>query len=220
MSTSTSAEPLDLGELRDAHVALVGYSGRDHAAVEAHIEELARLGVPRPPSVPAVWQVPAALLTHGPQVTVSSRDTSGEVEPVIVLRDGSAWLTVGSDHTDRGLERSSMEQAKAACAKVVATDSWPLPDDGSWDRLRVRSSILVDGEWRPYQDAALSQMLPPSWFLDRFGGDGDAVVFCGTVPVLDQMVLDARAFEAQLEDPLTRRTLSLTYQVVVEPGPT
>ena len=204
-------EELDVTAL-GGRLVLVGYSGRDRAAVQAHVDELARHGVPEPAEVPAVWEVPLALLAQTEVVRVG-RGTSGEAEPVIVVSDGDAWLTVGSDHTDRELERTSMDDAKRACQKVVARHRWKLPDDDAWDRLVLRSSIEVDGRWEPYQESTLDALLPPSWFTSRFGGDGDVVVFCGTVATVGDLVTRATAFRAELEDPATAETLVCVYRI-------
>lgn len=207
------SELLPLAEFAEASVYLVGYAGRDQTAVQAHVDELARHGVPAPTEVPAVWEVPSRLLTQDDTIAVSSADTSGEVEPVIVLGDGEPLLTVGSDHTDRGLERDSMDAAKQANAKVLSERAWPLPDDGRWDRLVLRSAIEVDGEWQLYQEAELSALLPPSWYLDRFGRNGPTVIFCGTVPTVGDLVTDAKAFRAELIDPDTGESLSCEYRI-------
>lgn len=175
---------------------LVGYSGRDEAAVRAHVDELARHGVPAPAEVPAVWEVAVDLLTTDDEIKVLAGATSGEAEPVLILRDGEARLAVGSDHTDRDLERTDMDAAKRACPKVVSDASWPLP--ASWDDIELRSEVLVDGEWRPYQQSTLAALRPIEWFVERFGNDGDAVVFCGTVPVIGDLVTSAEGFRAEL----------------------
>ena len=93
--------------LEGPELIVIGFSGRDGALVERHISELAALGVPRPPQVPMVWKLPSRLLLQGDHVTVDSDATSGEAEPVLIVRGKDHFLAVGSDHTDRELERMS-----------------------------------------------------------------------------------------------------------------
>ena len=184
----------------EQRLVLVGYAGRDQAAVQAHVDELAAHGVPVPREVPAVWEVPASLLSSDAVVKVDGAATSGEAEPVLLLRDDGTFLAVGSDHTDRDLERTDMDAAKAACPKLVSPDFWALPDvRDEWDAIELRSDVLVDGGWRPYQQATLSELLEPEWYLSHF--DAPAVVFCGTVPAADGLVTDATAFRAELRRP-------------------
>ncbi len=44
-------------------LVIAGWTGRDAAAIEHHIEELEAIGVPRPSSVPLYYRVGAGLLT-------------------------------------------------------------------------------------------------------------------------------------------------------------
>ena len=74
------------GEAREAvsvqveEVLLAGYTGRDRAAVQQHIQELQTLGVAPPPRVPMVYVVPPNLVTMDGCIDVGSRHTTGEVE--------------------------------------------------------------------------------------------------------------------------------------------
>jgi 4-hydroxyphenylacetate 3-monooxygenase len=169
-------------------LVVAGYTGRDAASVRAHIEELAAIGVPRPPRVPAFYQLDPGLLSTGSTATVTGGNTSGEVEPVLIRRSGRYWLTVGSDHTDRDLERTDIQAAKAACPKPIARTALPLGTDLSdvdWDGLVV--TCHVDG--RLYQRGELRSLRTPADLLaeltDAIGHPGDdLVVFGGTVPLL------------------------------------
>ena len=191
---------------------LVGYAGRDQAAVQAHVNELAAHGVPAPAEVPTVWEVPASLLCSDSVVKVNGTATSGEAEPVLLLRDDGAFVAVGSDHTDRDLERTDMDAAKAACPKLVSRDVWPLASvRDEWDQIELRSDVLVDGEWRPYQRAVLAELLEPEWYINCFRAP--AVVFCGTVPAGDGLVTNASAFRAELHRPSDGAMLRCEYEI-------
>jgi hypothetical protein len=64
--------------IRDLIVA--GWTGRDRAAVDRHIKELAELGVKPPARTPIFYRVATSLLTTSDAVDVNCRDSTGEVE--------------------------------------------------------------------------------------------------------------------------------------------
>lgn len=110
-------QPLDIPVKR---LYCVGYAGRNQAKVREHIDELAKLGVPPPPYTPTVYPVSAYLLTDQPQITVQSQETSGEVEFAVFIQPGKIYISVGSDHTDRDLEKTDIKKSKQMCEKPVA----------------------------------------------------------------------------------------------------
>src|SRR6266513_1608092 len=87
-----------------ASLVIAGWTGRDKAAVEHHIAELAAIGVKRPRAVPCFYRLGANLLTTGPDVDVVGTNSSGEVEFVLVSAADGLYVGVGSDHTDRKVE--------------------------------------------------------------------------------------------------------------------
>jgi len=166
---------------------VAGYTARDTAAVEHHIAELAAIGVPRPATVPAFYDLDAALLTTDGVVEVDGPTTSGEVEPVVIRHGGRFYLGVGSDHTDRDLERTDIALSKAACPKPIGHQVVELGSDLSsvdWDDLLADSSV---DDW-PYQKGSVGTLRHPAELLDRLPDDlddgGDLVLFCGTFPLL------------------------------------
>jgi len=80
---------------------IAGWAGRDAAAIEHHIEELAAIGVPRPSTTPLYYRVAAQTLSQSNELVVLGPDSSGEVEPVVVALADGLWIGIGSDHTDR-----------------------------------------------------------------------------------------------------------------------
>ncbi|MGH8431333.1 MAG: DUF2848 family protein, partial [Solimonas sp.] len=70
---------VDIDEL-----VIAGWTGRDVAALERHIEELKAIGVQPPSKVPLYYRVAACLLTQTDSIQVLGDDTSGEVEPVLL----------------------------------------------------------------------------------------------------------------------------------------
>src|SRR5256885_17152818 len=61
-------------------LVIAGWTGRDKAAGEHHIAELAAIGVKRPRAIPCFYRLGANLLTTAPEVDVVGEDSSGEVE--------------------------------------------------------------------------------------------------------------------------------------------
>lgn len=168
-------------EVSDFDLVVAGYTGRDEAEVRKHIDELAAIGVPPPDSVPAFFDLDPALATQEATVSVAGANTSGEVEPVLVRAGGQLYLTVGSDHTDRDVETTSVAESKAACPKPLGTTVVPV-DAPDWDRITLESTV---DEVR-YQSGAMRALRIPSDVLALYTGpaDRDLVMFCGTLPLL------------------------------------
>jgi hypothetical protein len=210
-------------EVPAAAVVLCGYTARDEAGVRAHIEELAHAGVPAPASVPAFWRVAPELVCAAETIVVRSSATSGEVEPVLV-RGPSDWhLAVGSDHTDRALEREDLSASKAACVKPVSHTTWPLADVvDRWDELELRSEVRSDGAWRLYQAATLAELRPIEELLElasaQAAPEPGLVLFLGTPPLRTEGFVYGDAFRLTLRDPGTGASLACAYEVEVEGG--
>jgi hypothetical protein len=198
-------------------LVIAGYTARDEAGVVRHIEELAREGVPAPDRFPVFWRVPPALLTTAARIEVRSPATSGEVEPVLMRDDGGWRVAIGSDHTDRALERTDMAASKRACPKVVSAESWPLEEVADhWDRLSMRCEVHAGGRWALYQEATLDHLRPPEEIMRLLGeelGPG-AVLFLGTAPLKADGFVFGDVYRLTLSDPVLGRELSCSYRVV------
>jgi len=96
-------------------LVIAGWTGRDRAAVEKHIRELAELGVTPPSRTPIFYRVAASLVTTADEVEVIGRDSTGEVEFVLLNHEGEWWVGVGSDHTDRKAETVGVTLSKQMC---------------------------------------------------------------------------------------------------------
>ncbi len=190
------------------------YTGRGAEAVQRHVDELAAAGVPPPARVPFAFPVLPRLLEIDPgTIDVYGAATSGEAEPVIVLLDGEPrYVGVGSDHTDRVLERTSIQLSKQVCPKVLGLDVWKLADViERWDSLRLTASS--DG--RPYQNSRLAALLPPGELVNvvpRSQLGPVALLFCGTVPLVGELEF-GRRFDVTLVDEAATRSLHVGYDV-------
>jgi hypothetical protein len=217
LSVRSESAPREVA-LEDPQVVVAGFTGRDERSVEAHIAELVELGVPRPDTVPAFFTMPSSLLRVAPAtVSVDAPQTSGEAEPVLVrLPSGELFVGVGSDHTDREVERRSLHDSKAACAKVVGPEVWPLADVAPyWDELELVGE--TGPEAAAYQRSTLADLRRPEEILELVWADGadpgrPLVVFLGTVALEDGFRYDS-AFRARLLDPRAGRELVCRYEV-------
>jgi hypothetical protein len=176
-------------ELQPKQLVIAGWTGRDRAAIDHHIEELAAIGVPRPSAVPLYYRVAVSLLTQAPQIEVLGTGSSGEVEPVLVRAQGRWWLTVGSDHTDREAERAGVALSKQLCAKPIATQAWAWDDVAARaDAIVLRSEIFEGGSWVRYQDGHLRSIRPLEQLTAGLPADAPVVdglvLFCGTLGAL------------------------------------
>ncbi len=209
--------------VRDADVdisalVIAGWTGRDAAAVQHHIEELARLGVPAPSRVPLYYRASADLLTHESAIQVVGAETSGEAEPVLVATGGDLWVGVGSDHTDRKAEAFSVAISKQLCAKPVARKLWRFVDVAPhWDELMLRSWALIDGQRVLYQEGALAQIRPPLELIRGYTEKNPELpmgtaMLCGTLSAIGG-VRPAARFEIEISDPVLKREITHGYTV-------
>jgi Protein of unknown function (DUF2848) len=199
---------------------VAGWTGRDTAALKHHIEELAKIGVPRPSSVPVFYRTSVNGLTQTERLEVLGPDTSGEVEPVLFGLEDGMCLGLGSDHTDRKAETMGIALSKQLCGKPVGAHLWRYVDVADhWDKLIIRSWATIGGKRVLYQEGELAGMRTPEDLLQRYGVKTlarGAAMFCGTVGAIGG-IRPATRFEMELEDPVRKRKLSQAYDVVALP---
>jgi hypothetical protein len=190
---------------------VAGWTGRDRAAVDHHIEELAAIGVPAPSSVPLYYQCAPALLTQEATISVLGDQSSGEAEPFLLKLDGRIWLGLASDHTDRSLETYSVAWSKQASAKPVADTLWSFEDvAGHLDDLKLKSWIREDGDWAAYQDGTLASILPLAQLIDGADLRNGTAMLCGTLPAIGG-VRPSADFRMKLEDPVSGEAIEWGY---------
>jgi len=213
---SATARPVVIDEL-----VIAGWTGRDRAAVEKHIVELEALGVQRPSRTPVFYRVSASRLTTAESVEMLGEQSSGEVEFVLLQTAGQLWVGVGSDHTDRDVETYDVAVSKQICDKPVAREFWALEDvEQHWDRLVLRSWVLEGGTHVPYQEGAVTAMLPPRDLLQRFARGGvlheGTVMFCGTLTAHGG-VRPSAEFRFEIADPIRDKRIDHTYRIHILP---
>jgi len=131
--------------------------------------------------------VPPERVTTAPSVRVRGSHTSGEVEFVLFKTGSGTLVTVGSDHTDRELEKSDVPLSKAVCPKVVA----PV----------LLSELMLPGDL----ESRLAGRLP-----ELSAGE---LLFSGTIPSMRGLVI-SDVFAMELVDEVTGRTIRHSYRVV------
>ena len=209
----TTPEEINIDKL-----IVVGFAGRDIEKTMEHIRELEAEGIPCPKTVPVVYQCSKALLTTDDTIDVIADKTSGEVEYLILVRDGKYYIGLGSDHTDRALEAVSIHKSKQLCLKPYAQDLWPLDEiKDHFDEIKLVSSQVVNGEEITYQSGVTSDLLPLERILAEVEKELDtnnSLIYTGTVPLKDGFKYGEK-FSCKLIDERLNREISLTYHVNV-----
>jgi 4-hydroxyphenylacetate 3-monooxygenase len=195
----------------------LGSAMRRAETAVAHQEEVAKAGIHIAFDVPAprIYPIAPYALTTGDEVLVQDAETSGEVEIVIAVAD-RVYVGVGSDHSDRALERFSIPWSKQACPNVLAPVLWPFePMRARWDSCVLRSWV----DERLYQEMPVAAFLHPDDVLATLRArvrdlpSRDYLVFCGTVVSLDKALGFGKRWSFELEDPGAGRRIKHAYAV-------
>jgi len=203
-------------------LVIAGWTGRDVAALNHHIEELKAIGVQPPSKVPLYYRVTAHMLTQADRIQVLGDDTSGEVEPVLVGAADRLWVTVGADHTDRKLESYGVAASKQVCPKIIGRTAWRFEEvEPHWDRLMLRSFVTEGGKKVLYQEGPLAKIRAPrdliaGWRKGEKKLPAGAAMFCGTLPAFGAIRSSPR-FEMEIEDLVLGRKLAHAYEITALP---
>lgn len=205
----------ELITLADPIAIVAGYTGRDKAAVQKHIDELAAIGIAPPPNVPMFYPVDADMITSAATINVAGDSTSGEIEPLYIRHAGRTFLGISSDHTDRAVEAEDIGASKKACPKPVGKTVIEVPDFDTLDLDAARAVSCVDGDL--YQDGQLDVLRAPAEVIRLFLahsdiGDSDFVCLGGTVPIKDGSFVYGNRWSISLEL-ATGQKLEHTYSV-------
>ena len=207
-------------EIEDLVIA--GWTGRDVAGLNHHIEELKAIGVQPPSKVPLYYRAGASLLTQAGRVQVLGEDTSGEAEPVLVGTPDRLWVTIGADHTDRKVESYGIAVGKQVCPKVLGRNAWRFEDvEPHWDKLVLRSFIREAGTRVLYQEGPLARIREPRELIAGWTGGAarlpaGVAMFMGTMPAIGAIRSSSR-FEMELDDPVRGAKLTHAYEIQALP---
>lgn len=202
----------------------LGFTIRDAAKMQAHLDEVAREGVP-PPSTdhpPVIFPIsPWATITDT-EVPVQYDKTSGEIEIVTLALGDQVFVGVGSDHTDRALESIDIPWSKQVAPNVLAPTVWRWTDvQDHWDEVQLESYVLEGEERKLYQRAGVAEFWTPIEMRDSLHGrikpveGGGLILFSGTVVSVDHTLSYSREWTLRMIDPVLRRMIEHTYHVIV-----
>jgi Protein of unknown function (DUF2848) len=201
------------------NLIIAGWTGRDAAAIQRHIEELEAIGVARPKCTPMFYRVSADRLTTQKVVDVIGCDSTGEVEFVLLQRGRELFVGLGSDQTDRKVETVGVTLSKQMCPKPVAAEIWRWSDVGPhWDELSLRCTASTGGKEVIYQEGTVTAMLHPKELLARYAIESletfapGTAMFCGTLAAKNKIAW-AESYALELVDPVLKRRLNHAYCV-------
>ena len=201
-------------------LVVAGWTGRDPAAVEKHIVELEALGVARPASTPIFYRVASARLTTNGVIEATGENSGGEAEYLLLRYGGRLWVGVGSDHTDREVEKYGVTVSKQMCDKPMAPRFWAYDEVAPhWDQLILRSFVTEGGQRISYQEGTVAAMLPPEDLVARYGKEKmseGTLMFCGTLAAHGG-VRATPSFDFEIEAPVLGRKISHAYRVASLP---
>jgi hypothetical protein len=218
-STGTRSLTLDLVRAYN-----LGFTIRDEDKMRRHLEECNRVGVPIPVVTrpPLVMPISTWAVVTDDVIEVQRRKTSGEVEiATVVDADGTVYVGVGSDHTDRALETIDIPWSKQVAPNVIAPQLWPWDEVADhWDEIVMESWVVDGGERRKYQEASVAEFWTPMEMLEGLRRSVDApagaVAFLsGTVVSIEETLRFAEEWTLRLHDPVLGRTIEHTYRVQV-----
>ena len=194
-----------------------GSATRNPEDAVAHQEEVAKVGVGIAFDIPAprVYPISPHNVVTDNEIFIHNDQTSGEVEIVILHDEGELLIGVGSDHTDRLLERTSIVWSKQAYPNVLAPRLWPLADlRDHWDDLVLRSWV----DDKPYQDVGVKTFMHPDDMLAKLAEripdlPARYMLYSGTYVSVDKSLGFGKEWRFELADPTLRRTISHTYRL-------
>jgi hypothetical protein len=201
-----------------ARVYNLGSATVDPTSAVAHQEEVADVGVRIAFDIPAprIYPMAVSSITTDDVIGVHHGETSGEVELVIVVVEGEVYLGIGSDHTDRVLERESIIWSKQYSPSVLGGQVWRWNDvEPHWDRLVLES--WVDGKL--YQSSPAAVFRRPDDLLAVLAErvvelPKSYLVYCGTYTTIANTIEFGTTWTARLADSETATELALRYDVV------
>jgi hypothetical protein len=201
------------------HLYLGGWAGRNPHDVQRHIDELVSLGIAAPTETPILMPMPRHLLTTSTWIEVRDNAGSGEVEYVLLFDGDRLLVTVGSDHTDREMERVDIAKSKQLYPNVIASEAWLYEDvRDHWDALELTCWVETNGRFELYQRNDLSALLSGESWLDivreRDLLKPGMVLFAGTPSTIDGALVHGTAYRFRLADPVLNRTLEGSYRAV------
>ncbi|WP_010632919.1 DUF2848 family protein [Sporolactobacillus vineae] len=197
---------------------VAGYTGRNQDAVKKHVEELKKIGVPAPPNIPMIYHVSENLITTNNKISVVKRESSGEAEIVLANVNKKWYIGLGSDHTDRILESTSVQKSKQICCKPISRCFWSLDSVAlNLDEYYIKSWVIDHGKKMLYQEGYLDNLLKPETLINLLSNRGfslnNIMIFGGTLPIKGGKFIFGDRFVAVLENSSNDKKIELDYQI-------
>jgi Protein of unknown function (DUF2848) len=202
----------------------LGFTIRDKAKMQAHLDEVAKEGVP-PPSTdnpPLIFPISNWATITDSDVTVQYAKTSGEVEIVTLVQGDEILVGVGSDHTDRALEAVDIPWSKQVTPNVLAPTVWRWSEVADhWDAVTMESYVTEKGQRKLFQKAGVAEFWTPIEMRDSLVGrivpvkQGGLILFSGTVVSVDHQLSYATEWSIHMIDPVLKRRIDHTYHITV-----
>lgn len=195
----------------------LGSATVDPSSALAHQQEVKDVGVQIAFDIPAPRVYPLAVtsVTTDTEIAAHHARTSGEAEIVLLINHGVTYLGIGSDHTDRDLEKHSIIWAKQYSPSVLGTTFWLWDEvEPHWSSLILESTV----EGAPYQSSPASVFLRPPEILTKLAERVKSLpetflVFCGTYTTLTNTIAFGSEWAVSLRDEECGRRLDLAYTV-------
>jgi hypothetical protein len=197
----------------------LGRTSRNPEDIMKHLEELKKAGIKVSPGIPSYNPKISDRITTGNKIeALPNSKTSGEVEYVLLFTsDSSFYVTVGSDHTDRELEKSNVVLSKQICLNVISPRIWRYEEvKNHWDDIIMKAWIKKDDKRQLYQEGKLGEMLRPEELIEkvrlRVSGDlTGMVIYSGTFPIIGGELSFSPYFEVELIDEHLKRQIQHVY---------
>jgi len=195
----------------------LGFTIRDKEKMQRHLDEVEGVHVDWPERPPVIFPISAWATIQSSDVPVQYDRTSGEIEIVTIVNDGQLYVTCGSDHTDRELEKTDIPWSKQVAPNVIAPTVWPWVDVADhWDEVQLES--YVNGKL--YQKAGVAEFWTPKEMVDSVKGripelPGARIFFSGTVVSVDEVLDFGTEWTLKMIDPVAGKTIQHDYTVSI-----
>src|SRR6478752_1045376 len=190
-------------EFQVRNIFNAGYAGVNQEKVQEHIDELAKLGVETPNTIPTLYPVANQLATY-----------SGSFQ----VQHNEMYVTVGSDHTDRRLETFSVPMSKQACPNILAREVWKFEEvKDHWNQIELTCWIRSNGEEQLYQKGTCGELMSPEKLIENFkemkiGQDGH-VFYSGTIGTVGNSLAYGDEYVIEMNDPVLNRVITHQYKL-------
>ena len=136
-----------------------------------------------------------------------------------IVTEDEVYVGLGSDHTDRHLEKTDIPRSKQICPNLMARTVWPLEEvEGHWDDLLISANVEKDAKDILYQEGRLGLLLNPtelmSFVKSKIPGPlENLIIYSGTMGMLTGEFVFGQKFSAQLIDGKLNRRLEISYAI-------